>query len=52
MPPQEIATLNRMLVTAGIGVHEIAVERTDLERIFMDIVEDGGAAPLRLEQAA
>ena len=53
LPPQEIATLNRMLVSAGIGVHEIAVERTDLERIFMDIVEDGaGTAPATLEEAA
>jgi ABC-type multidrug transport system ATPase subunit len=52
LSPQAIAVLNRMLVSAGIGVHEIAVERTDLERIFMDIVEDGSAAPVALEQAA
>ena len=52
LAPEAIAALNRTQVTAGIGVHEIAVERTDLERIFMDIVEDGGAAQPTLEQAA
>ena len=39
-----VAALNRALVAAGIGVHEIAVVRSDLESIFMDIVE---AAPAR-----
>ena len=34
-----VATLNRTLVLAGIGVHEIRASDNDLERIFMDIVE-------------
>lgn len=46
------AALNRRLVAAGIDVFELAPERGDLERIFMDIVEDRSTAPVALGEAA
>ena len=48
----DAAALNRALVAAGIDVFELAPERGDLERLFMDIVEDRGTAPVALGAAA
>ncbi|MFD0724637.1 ATP-binding cassette domain-containing protein [Lysobacter brunescens] len=48
----DAAALNRTLVAAGIDVFELAPERGDLERIFMDIVEDRSTASVTLGEAA
>jgi ABC-type multidrug transport system ATPase subunit len=40
MERHEIAKLNRDLVAAGVEVYEIGVVRSDLERIFIDMVSD------------
>ncbi|MBL8261677.1 MAG: ATP-binding cassette domain-containing protein [Xanthomonadaceae bacterium] len=58
LPAQDdagVATLNRLLVSAGVDVFELAPERGDLERIFMDIVDDridGRAAVVPQREAA
>ena len=37
--PEEAARVNRLLVEAGLAVHEITRRRTSLEDIFMNLVE-------------
>ncbi|MDI1480093.1 hypothetical protein [Polyangium sp. y55x31] len=36
---EEIAAVNRSLVGHGLDVYELQVARTDLETIFMDLIE-------------
>jgi ABC-type multidrug transport system ATPase subunit len=36
----EVASLNRQLVAAGLDVYEIGVVRNDLEKIFMDLINN------------
>lgn len=38
MTPTEAAQLNAMLVQSGVGVHHLALEQSDLESIFMELV--------------
>lgn len=40
LPRNEIATLNRRLVEAGVEVFELAIVKNDLERIFIDMVSN------------
>ena len=40
MEKPELARLNRELITQGIEVYEIALAKSDLERIFIDMVTE------------
>jgi ABC-2 type transport system ATP-binding protein len=40
LPPEQIAQLNRHLVQNGIDVYHLAVEKNDLESIFMELVKN------------
>lgn len=40
LPPEQIAQLNRHLVQNGIDVYHLAVEKNDLESIFMELVNN------------
>jgi ABC-2 type transport system ATP-binding protein len=40
LPKAEVAHLNRQLVASGLDVYEIGVQRHDLERIFMDLINN------------
>jgi ABC-2 type transport system ATP-binding protein len=40
LPPDQIAQLNRHLVQNDIDVYHLAVEKNDLESIFMELVKN------------
>jgi hypothetical protein len=40
LPREKIAEINRELVTRGVDVFEVSVVKNDLERIFMDLIND------------
>lgn len=39
LPTSEVAALNRLLVEQGLAVHAVGLTRTDLETVFLDLVE-------------
>jgi lantibiotic transport system ATP-binding protein len=40
LPPPDIARINRLLVEAGVDVHQIASGGNDLEKIFLEMIGD------------
>jgi ABC-2 type transport system ATP-binding protein len=40
LPKETIAAINRQLVLKGVDVFEVTVVKNDLERIFMDLIND------------
>jgi hypothetical protein len=40
LPKERIARINRQLVERGVDVYELSVVKNDLEKIFIDLINE------------